>query len=50
MQAIEQQWSFSEYDEADEAIAFAKVPFQSSLADLYNKVRLNAEKGEGDRS
>jgi Uma2 family endonuclease len=44
------QWSFSEYDESDEAIAFAKVPFQISLADLYNKVQLNAEEGEGDRS
>lgn len=44
------QWSFSEYDESDEAIAFAKVPFQISLADLYNKVQLNAEEVEGDRS
>jgi Uma2 family endonuclease len=37
------QWAFSEYDASDEAIAFTKVPFQISLADLYNKVRLNAE-------
>ncbi len=37
------QWTFSEYDASDEAIAFTKVPFQISLADLYNKVQLNAE-------
>jgi Uma2 family endonuclease len=43
------QWSFYEYDESDEAIAFTKVPFQISLADLYNKVRLGAEAMEGDR-
>jgi Uma2 family endonuclease len=44
------QWSFYEYDESDEAIAFAKVPFQISLADLYHKVQLNAEVIEGDRA
>jgi Uma2 family endonuclease len=44
------QWSFHEYDESDEAIAFTKVPFQISLADLYNKVRLGAEAMEGDRA
>jgi Uma2 family endonuclease len=44
------QWSFHEYDESDEAIAFTKVPFQISLADLYNKVRLGAESMEGDRA
>jgi Uma2 family endonuclease len=43
------QWSFHEYDASDEAIALAKVPFQISLADLYNKVRLDAEAIEGDR-
>jgi Uma2 family endonuclease len=37
------QWTFSEYDASDEAIAFTKVPFQISLADLYNKVKLNIE-------
>jgi Uma2 family endonuclease len=44
------QWSFCEYDESDETIAFAKVPFQISLADLYNKVQLNTEVIEGDRA
>jgi Uma2 family endonuclease len=44
------QWSFCEYDESDETIAFAKVPFQISLADLYNKVQLNAEVIEGDHA
>jgi Uma2 family endonuclease len=43
------RWSFYEYDASDAAIAFAKVPFQISLADLYNKVQLNAEVIEGDR-
>jgi Uma2 family endonuclease len=37
------QWTFSEYDASDDAIAFTKVPFQISLADLYNKAKLNAE-------
>jgi Uma2 family endonuclease len=44
------QWSFCEYDESDEAIALAKVPFQISLADLYHKVQLNAEVIEGDHA
>ncbi|MGB8698522.1 MAG: Uma2 family endonuclease [Thermosynechococcaceae cyanobacterium] len=43
------QWSFSEYDVSDEAITFAKVPFQISLVDLYNKVQLDAEVVEGDQ-
>lgn len=42
------QWSFHEYDALDEAIALTKVPFQISLADFYNKVRLGAEAIEGD--
>jgi Uma2 family endonuclease len=37
------QWAFSEYDASDTAIALTKVPFQISLADLYNKVQLNTE-------
>jgi Uma2 family endonuclease len=44
------QWSFFEYDESDEAIAFAKVSFQIALADLYNKVQLNTDLAEGDRA
>jgi Uma2 family endonuclease len=44
------QWSFCEYDDSDEAIAFTKIPFQISLADLYNKVQLDAEIVEGDRA
>jgi Uma2 family endonuclease len=44
------QWSFCEYDESDETIAFAKVPFQISLADLYNKVQLNVGVVEGGRA
>jgi Uma2 family endonuclease len=42
------QWSFYEYDESDEVIALTKVLFQISIADLYNKVELKAEAGEGD--
>jgi Uma2 family endonuclease len=34
------QWSFCEYDSSDEAISFTKIPFQISLAELYNKVQL----------
>ena len=34
------RWSFCEYDAEDEAIAFTSVPFQISLADAYNKVKL----------
>ncbi|NJR40357.1 MAG: Uma2 family endonuclease [Leptolyngbyaceae cyanobacterium CSU_1_4] len=33
-----QGW-FREYDEEDEAIALAAVPFQISLSDIYNKVK-----------
>jgi Uma2 family endonuclease len=44
------QWSFYEYDASDEAIALTKVPFQISLADLYNKVELEPEVGEEDHS
>lgn len=32
------QWVLREYDEEDEAIALATVPFEISLQDLYNKV------------
>lgn len=31
------QWSLREYDEEDEAIAFATVPFEIALQDVYNK-------------
>ncbi|MFB2982661.1 Uma2 family endonuclease [Microseira sp. BLCC-F43] len=34
------QWSFREYDTEDESISFTSVPFQISLADAYNKVKL----------
>ncbi|AFY42238.1 Uma2 family endonuclease [Nostoc sp. PCC 7107] len=32
------QWNLREYDEEDNAIAFASVPLEISLQDLYNKV------------
>jgi hypothetical protein len=43
------QWSSCEYDNSDKAIALVKVPFQISLADLYNKVQLEAKAIECDR-
>ena len=33
------RWSFAEYNESDEAIALASIPFQISIADIYNKVK-----------
>ncbi|NJL23174.1 MAG: Uma2 family endonuclease [Leptolyngbyaceae cyanobacterium SM1_3_5] len=36
------KWSMQEYDEEDEAIEFTSVPFQISLADLYQKVKFEA--------
>ncbi|MDF0555498.1 Uma2 family endonuclease [Kamptonema sp. UHCC 0994] len=33
------RWSFREYDAEDEAIALNSVPFQISLADVYNKIK-----------
>jgi Uma2 family endonuclease len=42
------QWALREYDEEDEAIALATVPFQISLLDLYNKVKFEGvESSEG---
>ncbi|HAX84844.1 MAG TPA: hypothetical protein DCY91_00940 [Cyanobacteria bacterium UBA11370] len=35
------RWSFYEYDESDEAIALSSVSFQISIADVYNKVKLD---------
>ncbi len=32
------RWSFCDYDESANAIALASVPFEISLADIYNKV------------
>jgi hypothetical protein len=33
------RWEIREYDEEDEAIALASVPFEISLQNLYNKVK-----------
>lgn len=43
------RWQFYEYDEEDEAITLATVPFQISLSDLYNKVKFELVETEGDR-
>jgi Uma2 family endonuclease len=43
------QWALREYDEEDEAIALASVPFDISLKDLYNKVKFEPVESEGER-
>ena len=42
------QWALREYDEEDDAISLATVPFEISLLDLYNKVKF--EKVESDEA
>lgn len=44
------RWELCEYDEEDEAIALTSVPFQISLADLYNKVKFEEIESESDVS
>jgi Uma2 family endonuclease len=43
------RWTLSQYDEEDEAIALASVPFQISLLDLYNKVNFEAIAADGEQ-
>ena len=43
------QWALREYDEEDEAIALASVPFEISLKDLYNTVKFEPLESEGER-
>ncbi|WP_341527403.1 Uma2 family endonuclease [Nostoc sp. UHCC 0302] len=40
------QWTLREYDEEDEAIALATVPFEIALQDLYNKVKFEVVESE----
>lgn len=42
------QWNLREYDEEDEAIAFASVSFEISLQDLYNKVNFELVEPESE--
>ncbi|MBD2493177.1 Uma2 family endonuclease [Nostoc sp. FACHB-280] len=42
------QWNLREYDEEDNAIAFASVPFEISLQDLYNKVNFDLVEPENE--
>ncbi|AVH63084.1 Uma2 family endonuclease [Nostoc sp. 'Peltigera membranacea cyanobiont' N6] len=42
------QWALREYDEEDEAIALATVPFEISLQNLYNKVKFDRVESEGE--
>src|SRR4028119_383435 len=44
------RWTFSEYDQEDEALSLTTVEFQISLLDLYNKVKFEAVDSEGDHS
>lgn len=41
-------WTLREYDEEDQAIALATVPFEISLQDLYNKVNFQLVESEGE--
>ena len=43
------RWTLSQYDEEDEAIALASVPFQIPLLDLYNKVNFEAIAADGEQ-
>ncbi|MCC5640481.1 Uma2 family endonuclease [Nostoc sp. CHAB 5844] len=42
------QWNLREYDEEDKAIAFASVPIEISLQDLYNKVNFELVEPESE--
>jgi Uma2 family endonuclease len=42
------QWTLREYDEEDDAIALVTVPFEISLQDLYNKVKLEPVESEAE--
>ncbi|HLO47932.1 MAG TPA: Uma2 family endonuclease [Kamptonema sp.] len=42
------RWSLGEYDAEDEAIALNSVPFQISLADVYNKVKFEEMEVEAE--
>ncbi|MBD2594890.1 Uma2 family endonuclease [Nostoc spongiaeforme FACHB-130] len=42
------QWNLREYDEEDNAIAFASVAFEISLQDLYNKVNFDLVEPENE--
>jgi Uma2 family endonuclease len=44
------RWMFYEYDQEDEAISLTTVEFQTSLLDLYNKVKFEAVDSEGNNS
>ena len=41
------QWALREYDQEDDAIALATVPFQISLLDWYNKVKFEVVESDG---
>lgn len=35
-------WTFTEYDEANEAVSLSSIPFQITLADIYDKVEFES--------
>lgn len=41
-------WSMKEYNQEDEAIELVSVPFQISIADLYNKVKITESNNESN--
>ena len=47
-QTGKKRWSFREYDTEDEAVALNSVPFQISLADVYNKVKFEEIESEAE--
>jgi Uma2 family endonuclease len=44
----QRKWIFQEYDEVDNALAFASLPFEILLTDLYDKVKFEPAEADID--
>jgi Uma2 family endonuclease len=44
----QRKWIFQEYDEVDNALAFASLPFEILLTDLYDKVKFEPAEADMD--
>jgi Uma2 family endonuclease len=44
----QRKWIFQEYDEVDNALAFASLPFEILLTDLYDKVKFESAEADID--
>ena len=44
----QRKWTFQEYDEVDNVLAFASLPFEILLTDLYDKVKFEATEADID--